>query len=126
LNIGGQRLDLAGSDSVWSGHLDPARTFAGTRPETTLALVHEPDPFETLGEHSFLQVSGHTHGGQCRVPFIGYAPVGVRYGRKFIYGQFTQPGGGRLFVSRGLGTIGMRVRFACVPEVAILDLRAEA
>lgn len=125
LNIAGQRLDVVGTDSIWSGFLDPARAFAGTRPETTLALTHEPDPFEALGERSILQVSGHTHGGQCRVPFIGYAPVGVRYGRKYIYGEFQQAGGGCLFVSRGLGTIGMRVRFACVPEVAILELSAQ-
>ena len=125
LNIGGQRLDVVGTDSIWSGFLDPARAFSGTRPETTLALVHEPDPFEALGERSILQVSGHTHGGQCRVPFLGYAPVGVRYGRKFIYGEFQQSSGGRLFVSRGLGTTGTRVRFACIPEVAILELRAE-
>jgi predicted MPP superfamily phosphohydrolase len=124
LNLAGQRLDVVGTDSIWSGFLDPARAFAGTRPETTLALVHEPDPFEALGARSILQVSGHTHGGQCRVPFVGYAPVGVRYGRKFIYGDFQQTDGGRLFVSRGLGTIGMRVRFACIPEVAILELRA--
>ncbi len=48
----------------------------------------------------------------------------VRYGEKFIYGEFRQEGGGRLFVSRGMGTVGLRVRFACVPEVAVLTLRA--
>jgi len=124
LNLGGERLDLVGTDSIWSGHLDADRAFAGTRPEHTIALVHEPDPFEELGARSILQVSGHTHGGQCRVPLIGYAPVGVRYGRKFIYGDFSQADGGRLFVSRGLGTVGLRVRFACVPEIAVLDLEA--
>jgi predicted MPP superfamily phosphohydrolase len=126
LHLRGQRLDIVGTDSVWSGHLDASRAFSGTHPHTTLALVHEPDPFSELGKHSILQVSGHTHGGQCRVPLIGYAPVTVRYGRKFIYGAFEQADGGRLFVSRGLGSVGLRVRFACVPEVAILTLRAPA
>lgn len=123
LNLRGQRLDIAATDSIWSGRIDRERTFAGTQPETTLSLVHEPDPFEILGADAFLQVSGHTHGGQCRVPLVGYAPVGVRYGRKYVYGPFTHPSGSRLFVTRGLGTVGMRVRFACTPEVAILTLR---
>lgn len=124
LNVGGQGLHIVGTDSVWAGNLDADRAFGGTRSDSTIALVHEPDPFEVLGARSLLQVSGHTHGGQCRVPLIGYAPVGVSYGRKYVYGEFQQEDGGRLFVSRGLGTVGFRVRFACVPEVAVLTLRA--
>jgi uncharacterized protein len=90
-------------------------------------LVHEPDYFDTLTRHRdiVVQLSGHTHGGQCRVPLVDYAPVKVAYGRKYIYGAF-QRGDSRLFVTRGLGTVGMRVRFACPPEVALLTLRAPA
>jgi uncharacterized protein len=124
LNLRGQRLDIAATDSIWGGFPDPGKTFSGTRPASTLALVHEPDPFASLSEQSFLQVSGHTHGGQCRVPLAGYAPVKVRYGEKFIYGEYGSSDGGRLFVSRGMGTIGLRVRFACVPEIAVLTLRS--
>ena len=68
-----------------------------------------------------LQLSGHTHGGQCRVPFVSYTPAKVAYGRKYIHGAFER-GDSRLFVTRGLGTVGLRVRFACPPEVAVLTL----
>lgn len=72
-----------------------------------------------------LQVSGHTHGGQCRLPLLGYAPVKVRYGRKYVYGGFSR-GDSRLFVTRGIGTTGLRVRFACPPELAVLTLRGSS
>ena len=87
--------------------------------------MHEPDVFDQLikTNHVSLQLSGHTHGGQCRVPLLGYAPVKVKYGRKYIYGAYEK-GDSRLFVSRGLGTVGTPVRFACIPEVAILTLKA--
>lgn len=126
IDIRGEKLRIVGTDSVWSGEVDAPACYRGHRGEPVLALVHEPDVFDSLTDRYpvSLQLSGHTHGGQCRVPFIGYAPVTVRYGRKYIYGEFAK-GDSRLFVSRGLGTVGTPVRFACVPEVAILTLRAD-
>ncbi|MGB0992920.1 MAG: metallophosphoesterase [Akkermansiaceae bacterium] len=125
LEILGEKLFIAGTDSVWGGSADPSATMQGHREEPVIALVHEPDYFDTMqANHRLdLQLSGHTHGGQCRVPLIGYAPVGVRYGRKYVYGEFQQ-NNSRLFVSRGLGTVGYPVRFACAPEVAFLTLRS--
>jgi predicted MPP superfamily phosphohydrolase len=72
-----------------------------------------------------LQLSGHTHGGQCRVPLLGIAPVTVNYGRKYIQGAYSR-GASQLFVTRGVGTTGLRVRFACPPELAVLTLRRSA
>ena len=126
LRIRGESLAVAGTDFVWSGRPDAARTLKGIAVGTPiLALVHEPDYFDTMTAHRdiMLQLSGHTHGGQCRVPFAGYAPVGVRFGRKYVYGGFSH-GNSRLFVTRGIGTTGLRVRFACPPELAVLTLRA--
>ena len=126
LRIHGESLAVAGTDFVWAGKPDAARTLKGITVGTPiLALVHEPDYFDTMTGHRdiMLQLSGHTHGGQCRVPFTGYAPVGVRYGRKYIYGGFSQ-GNSSLFVTRGVGTTGLRVRFACPPELAVLTLRS--
>lgn len=126
LGLGGARLAVAGTDFVWLGKPDPAAALKGIgRDVPVVALVHEPDFFDVMRAHRdiALQVSGHTHGGQCRVPLIGYAPVKVRYGRKYIYGHHAA-GGSNLFVTRGVGTVGLRVRFACPPELAVLTLRA--
>ena len=125
LSIHGESLAVAGTDFVWRGRPDAARTLKGIPADTpVLALVHEPDYFDTMiaRRDILLQVSGHTHGGQCRVPLLGYAPVKVRYGRNYVYGGFTR-GDSNLFVTRGVGTTGPRVRFACPPELAILTLR---
>jgi predicted MPP superfamily phosphohydrolase len=126
INVRNEKLAIAATDHIWLGRPDPSATMRGVNAETpVVALVHEPDYFDDLTAHRHiqLQVSGHTHGGQCRVPMIGYAPAKVKYGRKYIYGEF-QRGDSRLFVTRGLGTIGLRVRFACPPEVALLTLRS--
>lgn len=128
LQIKGDTLAVAGTDFVWLGKPDPAATLKGIAPATpVLALVHEPDFFDVMSARReiLLQVSGHTHGGQCRVPLFGYAPAKVEFGRKYIKGAFSR-GGSNLFVTSGVGTVGLRVRFACPPELAVLTLRGTA
>lgn len=125
-DLGGEGFVVAGTDYVWLGGADISRACRGvSAKDKVLALVHEPDYFDVVANHRdvMLQLSGHTHGGQCRVPFIGYAPVSVEYGRNYVYGHFRQ-GNSQLFVSRGIGMTGVRVRFACRPELVILTLRA--
>jgi predicted MPP superfamily phosphohydrolase len=125
LSVRGETLAVAGTDYVWLGKPDPARTFNGIATSTPIvAIVHEPDYFDTITAHReiLLQLSGHTHGGQCRVPLTGYAPIKVKYGEKYVYGDFAR-GDSQLFVTRGVGTTGLRVRFACPPELAVLTLR---
>ena len=125
LSIRGEKLAVAGTDFVWLGNPDPARALRGIGVETpVLAMVHEPDYFDVMRERRdiLLQLSGHTHGGQCRVPLVGFAPIIPKYGRKYVHGGFSR-GGSNLFVTRGVGTTGPRARFACPPELAILTLR---
>ena len=127
IRVRNEVLAIAATDHIWLGKPDPSATLRGIAEGTpVIALVHEPDYFDELTEHRNiqLQLSGHTHGGQCRVPFVEYTPAKVAYGRKYIYGAFAR-GDSRLFVTRGLGTVGLRVRFACPPEVAVLTLRSK-
>lgn len=124
LTINGEKLYVLGTDSAWSGKVDAPACYRGHHGEPVLALVHEPDVFDDLRKEYpiSLQLSGHTHGGQCRVPFIGYAPVKVRYGQNYLYGNY-QRDDAQLFVSQGVGTVGARLRFSSVPEVAFLTLK---
>lgn len=126
IQIKGEHFFVVGTDSIWSGKVDAPACYRGHKEEPVLALVHEPDVFDYLSAQFpvTLQLSGHTHGGQCRVPLLGYAPVKVKYGRNYIYGTYAR-GDSSLFVSRGLGTVGPNVRFACRPEVALLTLRRQ-
>ncbi|MCP5542432.1 MAG: metallophosphoesterase [Akkermansiaceae bacterium] len=128
LSIRGESLYVAGTDFVWDGNPDPVRMLRGVPADAPLVtLVHEPDYFDTVNVHraADLQVSGHTHGGQCRVPLVGIAPVKPRWGRKYVEGHFRKDGA-NLFVTRGVGTTGLRVRFACPPELAVLTLRGRS
>ncbi|MCX8496378.1 MAG: metallophosphoesterase [Akkermansiaceae bacterium] len=128
LSIRGDTLAVAGTDFVWLGKPDPARALRGISADVpVLALVHEPDYFDVMTRHRdiLLQLSGHTHGGQCRIPLVGYSPITVKHGTKYIDGSFSH-GDSNLFVTRGVGTTGLRVRFACPPELAILTLRQAA
>lgn len=126
IHVRGESIAIAATDHIWLGKPDPKQTLKGIRRDTpVISLVHEPDFFDTMTELQpiALQISGHTHGGQCRIPIVGYAPARVAYGRNYLEGVYERASS-RLFVSRGLGTTGIRVRFACPPEVAVLTLRA--
>ncbi len=125
LTIRGETLAIAGTDFVWHGKPDPKKTLAIRADTPVIALVHEPDYFDEMTRHRdiMLQLSGHTHGGQCRVPGIGYAPAKVRFGKKYIEGEYARDTS-KIFVTRGVGTTGLRVRFACPPELAVLTLRS--
>lgn len=128
VSVRGESLAVAGTDFVWLGKPDPAKTLKGIPNQTPiLALVHEPDYFDTMSAQReiLLQLSGHSHGGQCRIPLLDIPPRTVKYGKKYVYGTYARKQS-NLFVTRGVGTTGPRVRFACPPELAILTLRSKS
>ncbi len=122
----GARLWIAGVDDVLEGkpRLDESlRTIA--RGETTVLLAHEPDFADAVKEYPVdLQLSGHSHGGQIRLPFVG-APYLPKLARKYPRG-LRRLGPLSLYTNRGLGTIVIPVRFNCPPEVTLLTLRSGA
>ena len=116
---------LAGVDDLWSGAPDIERALADWREGVpTILLAHEPDfADQFLGDGRIqLQLSGHTHGGQVRVPGVG--PVVLpRYGQKYHNGLY-QVGPSQVYVNRGIGIIGPAVRLNCPPEITEFVLRA--
>jgi predicted MPP superfamily phosphohydrolase len=129
---GGEAMTVSGLDDYVLGQPDPKQTLAGLPEEAFhLLLVHEPDAADELTGYPIdLQLSGHSHGGQVSLPLLG-AIVRTEYGRKYIAGDYeiaprrrgSRPF--RLYVSRGLGTTRLRVRFGCKPEIAVFTLRRE-
>lgn len=120
---GGQALWIAGLDDALLGRPDPEATFSGVpEHDASLALWHEPDWAETIARfRPMLQLSGHSHGGQVRLPLLGAAatPAG---GRKFPHGLY-EVGGSRVYTSRGVGVYRPPVRFRCPPEVTLISIR---
>jgi predicted MPP superfamily phosphohydrolase len=98
----------------------------GGRPQTfTVLLYHSPDLAPEAAEAGVdLQLSGHTHGGQVRLPFFGAFYAGSLYGKQLECGRY-EVNGLTLYVSRGLGLEGKgapRVRFLCPPEISLWEL----
>ena len=119
----GGELIIAGLQSAWAGYPDWGHASRGIRPdERALLLMHEPDYIaEFHGEKRVaLQVSGHTHGGQIRVPGVGALRL-PRWGREYQAG-FYSANGMNLYVTRGIGTIGVHVRIFCPPEITCLEI----
>ena len=125
LGRGGSELHVAGVDDVMEGRsrLD---LVLGKLPEDGAAvlLAHEPDFADVAAATGRfdLQLSGHSHGGQVRVPLLGRAmlpPFSQRYTR-----GLHRVGGMLVYTNRGLGTVHARLRVGCRPEITALTLRS--
>ncbi|MFQ5611736.1 MAG: metallophosphoesterase [Anaerolineae bacterium] len=123
LGVGQEQLYLAGLDDAWSGRPDLPAALAGLPPDApAILLVHEPDFADEFSRDGrvALQLSGHSHGGQVRLPLIG-APVLPMYGRKYDMGLY-RVNNMWLYTNRGLGMVGPPLRFNCRPEITELTL----
>lgn len=87
-------------------------------------LSHNPDVFPVAAEKGFdLTIAGHTHGGQITVEILGDAVNFARFYTPYVYGRYEQQEK-FIYVSRGLGTVGMPVRVGAPPEVSLIKLCA--
>lgn len=124
LEAGGTAWWLCGVDDVWSGEPDLEATLASV-PEQAfrLLLCHEPDYADTAAEHGIpLQLSGHSHGGQVRLPLLG-APILPYLGKKYPIGLQRAGTSTLVYTNVGVGTTAPPVRLNCRPEVTHLTLR---
>jgi len=122
----GQSFWLMGLDDLWTrgNHVQPTLAQIQDR-EPILALSHNPDVFPDIPRRVSLTLAGHTHGGQVNLPLAGRPVVPSRFGERFAYGLIEE-GGRKLFVTGGVGTSILPVRFRVQPEVVILTLVPEA
>jgi len=86
-----------------------------------ILLAHRPGAFDGAAPRGIpLTLSGHIHGGQIYLPVIGWSAG--RLITKYVMGHFVQ-GSSQLYVSRGIGVVGVPIRIFVPPEVALLELR---
>lgn len=91
---------------------------------TNLLLSHNPDVFEVAAEQGWSGViSGHTHGGQVNVEILHQNLNLARFFTPYVYGLYRKPASS-IYVTRGIGTIGMPVRLGAPPEIALIKLCA--
>jgi uncharacterized protein len=120
----GTDLAIAGIDETLLGDPQPAATLAQVPPGVpALALWHEPEfADQAAANGAFLQLSGHTHGGQIRIPGIG--PVGLPiHGKKYVIGR-NDASGMPIYTTRGVGVYRPPARYDCPPEVTLITLVA--
>jgi uncharacterized protein len=120
---GGSRLWLAGAGDLWEDHRnldDLLRKIPDS--DCRLVLAHNPDTADTeFSSRVDLMISGHTHGGQVDIPFVGTPILPVR-NKTYSSGLKKSPRGMSVFISKGIGWAVYPVRFNCLPEIAVLEL----
>ena len=118
---GDDSLSLAGVDDLVAGRANLEAALEGTEAPVIL-MSHNPDvAFDAARRGVALTLSGHTHGGQIRIPGL---PVLARQSRYRLDAGRYRVGAMDLLVSRGLGATGLPVRIACRPEAMLITLRA--
>lgn len=125
VDLGG--LELVGLDDLWAGRFGTEGLLARRRRprRAAIALSHNPDTADlpVWREWRGWILAGHTHGGQCRPPFLPPPLLPVR-NRRYTAGEFDVGPGRTLYVNRGLGHL-TRVRFNVRPEITLFELVPE-
>ena len=118
---GGAALHLAGTGDLWSDEFD-IDFLAEVPARPLVVLAHNPDTLYSLHYPNFeLMLSGHTHGGQVRLPFFGPPRLPIRH-RHLAEGHYRHRHA-HIYVSRGLGYL-TPLRFRARPELGLVELRA--
>ena len=122
LEHGGVPVRVVGMGDLWAGYFEPGEAFRGAREdEFVICLSHNPDTIGSLGGYPVdLLLSGHTHGGQVSIPFVG-APLLPVENTEYARG-LHRIAGGYAYVNRGVGLL-RKVRFNCRPEIAFFVVR---
>jgi len=116
---------LVGLPDLWTRPQHIQQTLAkAPSGATVIALTHNPDLFAELPQNVPLLLAAHTHGGQVNLPLIGTPVVPSRFGPKYTAGHIYE-NGHHLYVTTGIGTSIMRVRFRVPPEIVILTINSE-
>jgi predicted MPP superfamily phosphohydrolase len=122
LTVYGQSFWLVCAGDAHSNRADLKRAFRDVPDgEPALVITHSPDIFPDLPDNARLLLAGHTHGGQVSFPFIGPITADSIYGMKYVRGHVHEFGRD-IWVTSGVGTTGLPVRFRVPPEVLILTV----
>lgn len=118
-------LSIIGLDDLWAHRFHPHLVLPRLVPgQPALVLSHNPDTCDRPGWSGYQGwiLAGHTHGGQCKPPFLP-APLLPVLNRRYTAGEFDLGDGRRLYINRGVGHL-LRVRFNVRPEVTVFTLTA--
>ncbi len=117
-------LQVCGLEDLWGGNFDMAALRSLQSGKPALVLSHNPDSADRPGWDDFQGwiLSGHTHGGQCKPPFLP-PPLLPVSNKRYSAGEFELDGGRKMYINRGVGHL-IRARFNVRPEVTVFELLA--
>ena len=117
-------LQVCGLEDLWGGNFDMAALRSLQSGKPALVLSHNPDSADRPGWDDFQGwiLSGHTHGGQCKPPFLPPPLLPVN-NKRYTAGELELEGGRKMYINRGVGYL-YRVRFNVRPEVTVFELLA--
>jgi predicted MPP superfamily phosphohydrolase len=122
---GGRGFWLVGVADLWTRRPDIAGALGQVEGgDPVILLTHNPDVFPDVPPRVSLTLAGHTHGGQVNLPLVGRPVVPSQFGQRYAMGHVVEQGR-HLFVSGGIGTSIIPVRFRVPPEIIILTLSEE-
>jgi len=123
--VGETALWLVGIGDDMTAHDEARKAFAGIPADApTLVMMHDPATLADLPRPATLAFAGHTHGGQVRLPLIGALITPGRAPRSHAYG-WIDGAATPTWVTSGIGTSILPLRFNCPPETVILLLKGE-
>lgn len=116
-------LNFIGFDDLWSPNFDPMKIMKDYNPaKANIVLCHNPDVCDKdvwNGYQGWI-LSGHTHGGQCRIPGV-ITPILPVNNRKYVSGEIDLEDGRMLYINRAIGH-SFQVRFMVRPEITVFKL----
>ena len=117
---------VVGLDEDWYGTPDVEAAFAGIPHDAPIiVLAHNPGEADLVADRACVAFSGHTHGGQIRLPLLTNRVVKWIKAKHYRAGWYTT-GKAQLYVNRGIGNADVPFRFLCPPEVAFFTLHSQA
>ena len=129
ININGKILYIAGVEDMGTRNVDLVKALKNAN-HPTILLTHTPDVFPFVTDKASskitgkvdLTLAGHTHGGQIVLPFVGSLIVPSDYGKKYAKG-LVEENGKKMFVTKGIGTSILPIRFNCAPEIVVINFK---
>lgn len=121
ININGKKYTLAGTNDFTEGMADLPKTLKNAE-NPIILMTHNPDIFELVPSNVDVTISGHTHGGQLVLPFVGALVVPSAYGNRYASGLVVE-NNRTIFITKGIGTSILPVRFNCLPEIVVITFK---
>jgi len=125
IDFKGKPLWIAGIDDLTQAYPDINKALKNIPTNSDILLMsHEPDTFPFVPQEVSLTVAGHTHGGQINLPYVGRLIVPSLFKQRYAYGVIKE-NHKDMFVSSGIGTSILPIRYKVTPEIEILTLKAK-